>query len=82
MNPCPCCGYLTFGEDWPGSFDICPVCFWEDDPIQFKDPAYKGGANKVSLDEAQRNFAEFGASSREFVDKVRMPEPNEIPLNM
>lgn len=79
MNPCPCCGYLTFGEDCPGSFDICPVCFWEDDPIQFTDPTYKGGANNVSLEEAQRNFAEFGASSREFIDKVRRPEPNEIP---
>jgi len=70
---------LTFGEDFPGSFDICPVCFWEDDLIQFTEPTYKGGANKVSLEEAQRNFTEFGASSREFMDKVRSPKPNEIP---
>ncbi len=26
---CPCCGYLTLDER--GTYDICPVCFWEDD---------------------------------------------------
>lgn len=26
---CPCCGYLTLVER--GGYDICPVCFWEDD---------------------------------------------------
>lgn len=22
---CPCCGNLTFGEEPPGTFEICPV---------------------------------------------------------
>lgn len=26
---CPCCGCLTLAER--GAYDICPVCFWEDD---------------------------------------------------
>lgn len=26
---CPCCGFLTLDER--GTFEICPVCFWEDD---------------------------------------------------
>ena len=26
---CPCCGCLTLNER--GAYDICPVCFWEDD---------------------------------------------------
>lgn len=26
---CPCCGCLTLDER--GAYDICPVCFWEDD---------------------------------------------------
>src|SRR5579885_3179586 len=26
---CPCCGYKTLDER--GGYDICPVCFWEDD---------------------------------------------------
>ena len=31
---CPCCGFYTFDEKLNGNYDICPVCFWEDDPIQ------------------------------------------------
>ena len=27
---CLCCGYRTLDER--GAFDICQVCFWEDDP--------------------------------------------------
>lgn len=27
---CLCCGYRTLDER--GAFDICPICFWEDDP--------------------------------------------------
>ncbi|PWU04502.1 MAG: hypothetical protein C5B43_04470 [Verrucomicrobia bacterium] len=33
---CPCCGYMTFAEPPPGTFEICPV--WEDDNIQYDDP--------------------------------------------
>ena len=29
LYPCPCCRYKTLAER--GGFDICPVCFWEDD---------------------------------------------------
>lgn len=46
---CPCCGFYTFDEKPNGNYDICPVCFWEDDPIQLEDNEYEGGANRVSL---------------------------------
>jgi len=49
---CPCCGYLTF-EGALASYDICSVCSWEDDAIQEEDPTYSGGANNISLMEAQ-----------------------------
>ncbi|MEV0490026.1 CPCC family cysteine-rich protein [Streptomyces atratus] len=26
---CPCCGFVTLGER--GNYEICSVCFWEDD---------------------------------------------------
>jgi hypothetical protein len=30
-NSCPVCGYLTLDER--NTFDICGICFWEDDGI-------------------------------------------------
>ena len=50
-----CCGYKTFDEKPCGSCNICPICFWEDDPIQLEDTDYEGGANKVSLRQGERN---------------------------
>jgi hypothetical protein len=65
------------GEQPPGTFEICPVCFWEDDDSQVRDPEYAGGANAVSLREARRNFADFGAITSEFKAKVREPSDDE-----
>jgi hypothetical protein len=79
LFPCPCCGYFTIGQKPPGTFEICPVCFWEDDPVQFNDHDYDGAANTVSLKTAQANFREFGASERQFVHDVRTPMGDEIP---
>jgi hypothetical protein len=69
--PCPCCGYKTFDEPPDNHFEICPVCFWEDDGIQLADPDYEGGANKVSLRQAQQNFMAFGACRGEMLSHVR-----------
>ncbi|MFI9322590.1 CPCC family cysteine-rich protein [Kitasatospora aureofaciens] len=74
-----CCGHLTLGEP-PGSYEICPVCFWEDDRVQLRWPHRAGGANRPSLLEAQANFIQFGASEERFVTKVRPPREDE-PLD-
>lgn len=58
---CPCCRYLTLAEEPPGTFEICPVCGWEDDEVQFRDANYEGGANPLSLEQARRNFNSIGA---------------------
>ncbi len=79
---CPCCSNFTLGEEPPGTFEICPVCRWEDDNVQFNDPCFEGGANKVSLKQARENFLKFGASSIEHIKKVRKPEPDEINLSV
>ena len=50
--PCPSCGFLVFGER-PGSYEICELCGWEDDPVQRESPAMGGGANKRSLVQSQ-----------------------------
>ena len=70
---CPCCGYRTLAEQPPGTFDICPICYWEDDNVQFDDPDFSGGANRVSLRQAQGNFLEFGACDKEVLKYVRKP---------
>lgn len=70
---CPCCGYDTLTEEPPGTYDICRVCFWEDDPVQFKDPAYEGGANTVSLIQGRINFEKYGACKKEMVKNTVKP---------
>ncbi|MDQ0194587.1 rubrerythrin [Paenibacillus wynnii] len=40
---CPCCGYKTLDEEPPGTYDICKICFWEDDGVQFDDPDMQAG---------------------------------------
>ncbi|WP_353525901.1 CPCC family cysteine-rich protein [Denitromonas iodatirespirans] len=70
---CPCCGYRTLPDICPGSYEVCPVCYWEDDLTQFENPESSGGANRVSLSVAKRNFAEFGACDRNARSHVRPP---------
>lgn len=77
--PCPCCGFLTIGEEPPGTFEICDVCGWEDDNVQFNDPEYSGGANGLSLNQARENFKSFGACSQEKKQYARPPESDEVP---
>lgn len=73
---CPCCGNYTIDPDEP-EFDICPVCFWENDPYQEKFPE-ETGANNISLNEARKNYEEFGACEKRLVKYVRKPEDDEI----
>lgn len=77
--PCPCCHFLTLSEPPPGSYELCPVCYWEDDAVQAYNPDLPGGANMMSLGEARKNFLMHGAVSPEFVSQVRKPLPNECP---
>lgn len=73
---CPCCGYRTL-DDGPGRFDICPVCYWEDDIIQYDKPDYEGGANDISLNQARKNYKKIGAISEEYLNDVRPPLEDE-----
>jgi hypothetical protein len=55
LHPCPCCGFLVFDQP-AGSYDICPVCGWEDDPVQLHHPLI-GGANPPLAQEQPRALA-------------------------
>jgi Cysteine-rich CPCC len=77
---CPCCNCLVLDQPpGGGSYDICQVCFWEDDPVQFKDENFAGGANRVSLREARANFQRIGASDERVLHLVRPPTDGENP---
>ena len=52
--PCPVCRHAVPGD--VDSYEICPCCGWEDDPVQRHDPSYGGGANGTSLDEARAHW--------------------------
>jgi Cysteine-rich CPCC len=78
---CPCCYCLTLDESPPGTFLCCPVCWWEDDPIQFADPDYRGGANQPSLNEARENFRQQQVSDPSLRHLARPPHPQELPKN-
>lgn len=75
LYPCPCCGYKVHDEP-PGSYNICPICFWEDDISQLRFPEISG-ANHLSLIEGQKNFAEFGACEKRILEHVRDPNPQD-----
>jgi hypothetical protein len=75
---CPCCGYRTHREKPGGTYNICEVCYWEDDPFQLEDPDYISGANRVSLRQGQKNFREFGACEREMMRNVRPANQDEL----
>ncbi|MGN6514526.1 MAG: CPCC family cysteine-rich protein [Rhizomicrobium sp.] len=54
LLPCPCCGSPVIHVR--GAFEICPVCQWEDDPAQARDPELAGGANGMSLSAARLDW--------------------------
>ena len=69
--PPPCCGYISL-IDGPGQYDICSICFWEDDLSQLRFPTTIG-ANRVSLIDAQKNYTALGASEERLTQHVRRP---------
>jgi len=76
---CPCCGLKTLGER--GGYEICAVCFWEDDG-QDDDDADEvlGGPNgDLSLSMGRANYKAFGASREQDLPHVRPPLPEEMP---
>jgi hypothetical protein len=76
---CPCCRCKTLGER--SVYEICPVCFWEDDgqDDQNADEVWGGPNGPLSLTEARANYRAFGASSERRRQFVRAPQPEELP---
>jgi cysteine-rich CPCC protein len=74
---CLCCGSRTLTT--PGVFELCPVCWWQDDGQDEVDAdVVRGGPNGIlSLTAARANFLACGASDRRFLGRVRAPLASE-----
>jgi hypothetical protein len=64
---CPCCDYLTLTER--GQYEICEVCFWEDDGTQ--SPDGYSAPNRLFLVMGQENFLKLGACDEFAVSMVK-----------
>lgn len=77
---CPCCGYFTL--DGRGAYDICPVCWWENDDAEEAHgklaPGRPEGPNHVHLWQARENFVAFGASEERHKSHARPPRDDEM----
>jgi hypothetical protein len=75
-SPCPCCGNRTLGKR--ASYEICPVCFWEDDGQSDAAEVVRGGPNQdLSLSAARENFRRIGAADPRDLGRVRPPTEEE-----
>ena len=77
---CPCCGFATLEVSTDCDYESCPVCIWENDPVQRDDPSYAGGANHSSLLQARENFVRIGACDPGTINQTRPPRLEEIPV--
>lgn len=66
MVCCRCCGYRSLRER--GNYEICPVCFWEDDGV--RSPDEFSGPNHMTLGKGQENFSRLGACREDFLPHI------------
>jgi hypothetical protein len=77
--PCPACGFLVFGEP-VGSYEICPICDWEEGAVQLQFPMMRGGANQDCLYERQQEVISRILISVQHTDGYDR-DPTWRPLN-
>jgi hypothetical protein len=79
---CICCGYFTLvgamKEDV--AWDICPVCFWEND-VSEENPNVYSGANHMTLAQGRDNYRTYSTCDLKSVASVRPPIAEEMPVN-
>lgn len=76
---CPCCASRTLPAR--GQYELCPVCFWEDDGQDDHDAdlVRLGPNGPLSLTQARANYVAFGACQAAFLEQVRSPTADEMP---
>ncbi len=74
LESCPCCGRRTIAER--GRYDICTVCWWEDDGMDNNDADIASSPNYgISLTQARYNFIKFGIYDPRRQDLLAKTEP-------
>ena len=63
---CPCCSAKTLHGR--GQFELCPVCYWEDDGMD---------EGNTRLEEARANYQRFGACDERWRHAVRRRRTSE-----
>lgn len=76
---CPCCGNYPWESRDSAFFDICPICFWQNDGMEKLDKPC--GPNHVSLRQGRKNYKKFGAYMEELAEYTRKPYDYELPEN-
>ncbi|MEZ6004896.1 MAG: CPCC family cysteine-rich protein [Planctomycetota bacterium] len=71
-HQCPCCDFFSLAARF--SYEICPVCYWEDDGQDLDRAHEVSGPNHITLAQARRNFENMGASDPSAVRLVVAPE--------
>jgi hypothetical protein len=76
---CPCCRCKSLTKR--GEFEVCPICYWEDDGQDDHDAdVIRGGPNRrLSLTQARANYRLFYACEKRHVPNVRAALPDELP---
>jgi Cysteine-rich CPCC len=74
---CPCCKFKTLHGR--AGFELCPVCWSEDDGQDDHDAdQVRGGPNgTIGLTQARSNFLSCGACDPTFVGRTRKPQDDE-----
>lgn len=64
---CLVCKNITIS--FRGSFEVCPICFWEDEgEIKNPDVATGGPNGDLSLNKAIENYKKFGVVEKRFLE--------------
>ena len=53
---CTVCGREFCEEEYIEETGYCDTCDWFDDPVQYDDPDYSGGANHGTFNEAKAQW--------------------------
>ena len=80
MYQCLCCGCYTLTVPSSEAIAyICPVCFWENDVFIKNDDEPSDENHGLTLRQAQKNYAEYGACCLEMKQHTRPPTEDEKP---